>query len=62
MNLTINEQLANVVVAFGGAVTVPSEGNWVARNGEFSIFEAFSKIFPQVFVLTENLVNAIYSS
>ena len=39
-----------VAVAFAIAVTAKNEtpGNWVARNGEESIFKTLQRILPQV--------------
>ena len=38
-----------LVSAFGGAVIQSShKDHWVARNGDFGIYSAFRRIFPQV--------------
>jgi hypothetical protein len=39
---------AEIAVFFANVVTTPSADDWVARNGEQSIFSAFRSVLPEV--------------
>ena len=43
------QTLASFAASFGSAVIVNSqEESWVARKGEFCVFAALSRLFPEV--------------
>ena len=43
------QALASFAASFGSAVIVNSqEESWVARKGEFCVFAALSRLFPEV--------------
>ena len=51
----VKENPVHLAAAFACAVTVPTSNHmdWVARNGDESLFHAFNLVLPEVAILLE---------